>query len=204
MRKAATIASIVDDLDEQTYGSGPFPDLPHGVDVRYVEGYAGAYAVDSVTGSIYTRRSSRLGPFGIWRRLKPTMDRKGYERVSLWQGGRRSVKRIATIVAAVFIGKRPSGMHVAHQDGNKRRNALANLAYRTPVQNEAEKLLHGTTAFGEKNPSARMTNSLAYIMRFAVKFGLYTQAELSRMSGIPKKTIGDAVRGITWPHVESP
>jgi hypothetical protein len=46
--------------------------------------------------------------------------------------------RIHQIVAKAFLGPRPTGMQVAHNNCNHRDNRLSNLRYATPAENQAD------------------------------------------------------------------
>lgn len=75
----------------------------------------------------------------------------GYMRVSLSVGGKSIGKPIHHLVAEAFIGPRPDGLHVCHNDGNKTNNHYSNLRYATPKENIADKVKHGTVSSGRKN-----------------------------------------------------
>lgn len=78
--------------------------------------------------------------------LRGIIDRDGYRRVNLSLDGGRKVKQgIHKLVALAFIGPQPSPRHnVAHNDGSRSNNRVANLRWATFEENEADKVLHGT------------------------------------------------------------
>lgn len=49
-----------------------------------------------------------------------------------------------TAVAEAFLGPRPEGMYVCHNDGNPLNNAISNLRYDTPSSNILDTVKHGT------------------------------------------------------------
>lgn len=68
-----------------------------------------------------------------------------YARVDLRLGGReRKTVRVHSLVAQVFLGPRPDGMHVRHLDGNSLNNVVSNLAYGTASENSRDTVRHGT------------------------------------------------------------
>ena len=82
--------------------------------------------------------------------LKPEVNRGGYHRVRLWrQDGKRIWYRVHLLVLETFVGPRPTTRHHgAHLDNNKSHNGLSNLSWKTPVENAADKKLHGTATGG--------------------------------------------------------
>ena len=70
----------------------------------------------------------------LWARGEKLTRTLGYD-----AGESRRVKKgIHVIVAAVFIGPRPPGKQVAHWNGDKNDNRLANLRYATREENDAD------------------------------------------------------------------
>lgn len=67
--------------------------------------------------------------------LKPEIVHNGYLRVGLYRNGKLYHKRIASLVAEVFLGQKPSGKEIDHIDGNKANNAVQNLRYTTHREN---------------------------------------------------------------------
>src|SRR3546814_16009402 len=56
-----------------------------------------------------------------------------------------------------FVGPRPDGMEVAHNDGDPLNNRLENLRYATPAENTDDKLKHGTLLRGNAVGTAKLT-----------------------------------------------
>jgi hypothetical protein len=114
---------------------------------RPVVGYEGFYEVSS-DGQVRSlpreiKQLSRSGNL-ITRRvfgcvLKPPLDMDGYRHVNLLK---RNYK-VATIVAAAFIGPRPDGYDVCHRDGTRDNDTVGNLYYGTRSQNMQDALKHG-------------------------------------------------------------
>ena len=76
--------------------------------------------------------------------LRTHLDRYGYEVVGLCNQGRQKTRTVHSLVAESFIGARPEGMEVCHNDGNPANNHVANLRYGTPSDNALDKVRHGT------------------------------------------------------------
>ena len=85
--------------------------------------------------------------------------------VVLCVDGRFHRATVHQLVAEAFIGPRPPGLDVCHRDGNRKNNRPENLRYGTRSDNLADRDLHGTHQRGERNPSARLTDSQAEEIR---------------------------------------
>lgn len=77
------------------------------------------------------------------RILKPTPNDSGHLRVSLSTRGRNSSAYVHHLVAEAFIGPRPVGMKVCHNDGSPGNNAASNLRYDTQAENIRDQVRHG-------------------------------------------------------------
>jgi len=71
--------------------------------------------------------------------------------------GRKGNERIHTLVMQTFIGPRPKGMQVCHNNRNKFDNRLENLRYDTPRNNILDRELHGTDNKGERHGMSKLT-----------------------------------------------
>ena len=78
-------------------------------------------------------------------RLLTTQRVHGYLRASLWKDGEETRRRVHQLVMLAFVGPVPEGMEVRHLDGSRDNNRLENLAYGTPKENSADRVLHGTS-----------------------------------------------------------
>lgn len=111
--------------------------------------------------------SYRVGDDGsIWsnvtgKRLKPYSAGVGYLAVALRRDGKTCRRFVHFLVAAAFLGPRPSGADVCHRDGNRTNNVATNLRYGTRSSNLADRDAHGTHQRGERNPGAKLTNQQA-------------------------------------------
>jgi len=63
---------------------------------------------------------------------------RGYRRVTL-SNPKRTVK-VCRLVLLAFVGPCPPGHQAAHEDGDCTQDALRNLAWKTPAQNNADKV----------------------------------------------------------------
>lgn len=76
--------------------------------------------------------------------LSLEIDRHGYLRARLSEGGKNKPHPVHKLVLAAFVGPRGEGMECLHLDGNPKNNYVANLAYGTASQNTLDQVRHGT------------------------------------------------------------
>ena len=74
----------------------------------------------------------------------PLLQQTGYPFVKLSNHGKNQVRTVHSLVAETFLGPRPEGTEVCHNDGDRTNSHLDNLRYGTPSENELDKLRHGT------------------------------------------------------------
>lgn len=130
---------------------------------RDVVGYEGSYEVSddgqvrSVDRIIQTRnRWGECGRRFPSRILKPFLSRQGYVRVALSEGAAGHTKRtVHSLVAEAFIGPRPEGLQVCHNDGDKSNNRPSNLRYDTGSNNVRDSVRHGTQVEARKTHCAQ-------------------------------------------------
>jgi hypothetical protein len=77
--------------------------------------------------------------------IKPEITHRGYARYRIMSVGRKISAYAHRLVCEAWHGPQPSPTHqVAHGDGTKLNNHHSNLRWATPVENEADKIIHGT------------------------------------------------------------
>jgi len=70
------------------------------------------------------------------------------------------------------------------------------LRWATKKENEADKLLHGTILYGERNGSARLDKDSVRLIRQLA--GVKKQRELAEQFGVAQTTISFVLREKTW------
>lgn len=107
-------------------------------------------------------------------------------------------KTVHALVCAAFHGPRPTGMQVAHGDGNNMNNRASNLRWATPSSNQLDKVQHGTMTHtgprGSANSHAILTEAIVGKIR-ASEGSVVELAELYRVS---TSTIRDILAWRTW------
>ncbi len=136
-------------MNHSMYAPPPLPIIPN-VQVRFIPGYKG-YAVTD-TGRVFSCRKwgwicPNCGPAFLptWREMTPT-DSYGYMQVKIGLDGktikRYDTKHVHVLVMLTFVGPRPSGYEVCHNNGKRADNRLSNLRYDTPRGNCEDRERH--------------------------------------------------------------
>lgn len=111
-----------------------------GLQMRPVPGFDGYYVTS--TGRVWSTREWR-GQRGRW--LKPAVDDKGgHLHLNLMKDGLMRTRRVHSLVAEAFLGRRPVGLEVRHLNGNPADNRVSNLKWGTRSENVRDAVRHGT------------------------------------------------------------
>lgn len=145
----------------------------------------------------------------------------GYDVVHLFYGDPMTVT-VHRLVMEAFRGPRPSGWVIAHKNGNRKDNRLANLMYTTQRGNLMQAKWHGTApcpllaktngkpriahevrsrkARGENHGNATMTE--AQVMEVHRRYAIEPNAaKIDRDMGLRKNAAADIVSGRRWRHL---
>jgi hypothetical protein len=122
----------------------------------------------------------------------------GYPQVVLSKNGKQKTIRTHVIVARAFIGERPTGLDICHNDGDKTNSAANNLRYDSRKANLDDRHLQGT-------------------MRSAITANVFNEVDIppirrrarsgegvcsiARSLGVNHATISNIVNRKTWKHV---
>lgn len=178
------------------------PPLPIHEGVQYVplDGFLG-YCVGS-DGSVWSCRFGH-GRFMLrceWKRLRPMSSDAGYLYVCLYREEGRVRVGVHIVVLRAFVGPCPLGMEARHLDGVRSNNCLVNLCWGTPVENAADKCLHGTMSCGEFNGRAKLTSDEVRRIRLALAAGSL-QRDLAQHYGVSQAVISSISLRKTWKGV---
>lgn len=134
--------------------------------------------------------------------LKPWRHQFGYEFVSLSVRGQKQQKRlIHSLVCKTFHGPKPSERHeVAHADGNPKNNTPDNLRWATPIENHADKRLHGTHFNDGQFKPVLSENDVREIRRLIGEER--SQASIARIFGVSQSAISQIKLGHRWAHLK--
>lgn len=131
----------------------------------------------------------------------------GYTSVCLCRYGSKKQYYVHSLVLEAFVGKRPANMEVCHGDGDRGNNQLHNLRWDTRKNNHADKIRHGTANRGEKNKTARLSESDVRDIRKKYvkgKFGVSGSGNASQLAteyGVSRSAIWSIVTKLNWRHV---
>jgi DNA-binding transcriptional regulator YiaG len=109
---------------------------------------------------------------------------------------------------AAFVGPKPYGWCVNHKDNNRHNNSVSNIEYTTRSGNNLHAVSTGRVLLGEKNTSARLSDTQAEEIRrsqgvsqsvLAAKFGC-SQGLISMIrSGKVRKSTASAAATLMGP-----
>jgi hypothetical protein len=129
---------------------------------KQVIGYEDSYEVSSIgrvrsiDRTVSCNTGTRVVP-GVFLKLNPH-NRTGHPRVSLSRKRKMTSFFVHTLMMRAFVGERPKGYHICHNDGDSSNNRLDNLRYDTPKANSRDKIIHGTIAKMERNGFAKLNS----------------------------------------------
>lgn len=131
--------------------------------------------------------------------LKPNTSTP-YNRIHLNRGCGRRDYPVHLLVLETFRGPKPEGKQGAHDNGIRTDNRLANLMYKTPAENVADKIRHGTTSRGELNPRAKLKVEQVMEIR-AAALATVTQRQLAAKYDVSIRLVQKIRAREIWRHV---
>lgn len=108
---------------------------------------------------------------------------------------------VHALVCEAFHGPCPDGMQTRHLDGDGLNNHADNLAWGTPIENEADKVRHGREPRGERNGFAKLTVDAVRAIRAVHASEGLTYQQLGERFHIHRQTAYRVVRGLLWAHI---
>ena len=105
---------------------------------------------------------------------------------------------------SIFNGPIPDGMLVLHHCDNRACVRPDHLFVGTQSDNMKDAVRKGRAIIGEKGGQSKLTNGQILTIRREYAVGGKTQSELAREYGVTESTIGRAVRGQGWLHIDGP
>jgi hypothetical protein len=132
-----------------------------------------------------------------WKPLNIKPNEKGYMPVNLRDSnGKRRRTHIHRLVAETHISPAPfANACVRHLDGNPRNSKASNLAWGTYLDNENDKLLHGTHR--SRITNAKLTPELIAVAQRMRGEG-ETASSIANAIGVSRPTISRLFSGATW------
>ena len=139
--------------------------------------------------------------------LRSHISTNKYLTVGLWKMGKQSHMLVHFAVASAFIGERPLGHQVCHNDGDRLNNEASNLRYDTVSENMRDTVRHGTSkihlcsGFGEKNGNVKLMESEVVEIKRRISFGESLRAISNDYSQVTYSTIKRINQGKIWASV---
>lgn len=150
---------------------------------RAVEGYKGLYEVSNDGRVRRVAGPDSRGHHRQQREMRSAVDGPGYRIVALCKNGKMRTLRVHRLVARAFIGPCPAGKEVNHKDGDHFNNSDGNLEYVTNAENQAHAVRIGLKARGERNGSAKLSESDIAAIR-ALRSSGVSRADVAQRFGI--------------------
>lgn len=142
-------------------------------------GFDGLYEISSLgrVKSIGGRPRCRFD-----RILRTAKSGDRYEQAILSIEGKKYRISVHRMVCWAFHGAPPSPIHhAAHGDGNSHRNHYDNLSWKTPKENQADRVIHGTHCRGARSANAKLTNDDVLEIRQRLTAGGVSPPSLIRL-----------------------
>lgn len=124
--------------------------------------------------------------------------KSGYPQVTV--GGRTALTH--RYICETVRGAPPTPEHhAAHSCGNRACVNPRHLSWKTPTENQADKLLHGTHMRGERHNLAKLTEP--QVREVLALRGRATQKEIATSFGITKSAVAHIHQGRSWAWVST-
>lgn len=168
-----------------------------------ITGYEGLYSVSnkgrirSLTRKIPTRLGSARTMIVRGRIMRCEPQAATYRQVRLCRDGKCKTRTIHTLVAASFIGEHGAGKQVRHLDGDPLNCCVSNLCYGTQLQNNQDKIRHGTSNRGQRNARSKLTETQVREIRKLKKQG-WKRSQLARAFGLAPASIQSITSRRNW------
>lgn len=169
-----------------------------------IKGYEGVYEVSSFgrvksISRVIMRANGKSQP--VPEKIRKTPSLNGYPRLNLHNTvGIPKLFYVHHLVAYAFIGPRPEGKVVAHNDGNAGNPSAYNLRYATQPENDADKVLHGTNPKGTKNCRAKLNDAKIRKIRLMSVRGI-PHKKISERFGVHVCSVYRIVKRTAWNHI---
>ena len=167
---------------------------------RVIPGFENYQASDA--GDIRRLLSDHRKRHGTHKIVNGTVQKSnGYRYHNLYTDGVPKPYRTHRLIAITFLGEPPTpAHHVAHNDGNRLNNSTGNLRWATHIENEADKIIHGTIRKGENNHLSKLTEASVRHARTEFANGRKIRSIANEM-GVTFQNIWCIVHRKTWAHV---
>ncbi len=150
-----------------------------------IKNYKGMYQVSDLGSVRSLPRKNSLGLPRNGRTLKQNV-RGGYYNVTLCKNATCKSRQVSHVVLETFVGDRPTGLQCCHNNGNRCDNRVVNLRWDTFANNMLDKIKHGKAYYGSKNPSAKINVTQAFLIKWLMSLGYFSQSEIAKRFNVTK------------------
>lgn len=170
---------------------------------RPILGTDGYYEVSNLGRFRSWKLAGRPGPNGPGRAERPelitgSLGLNGYVMIDLVAPGKKRRNATAhSLVAEAFLGPRPQGLDVCHDNGVRTDNRADNLRYDTRSANQLDRIAHGTSNRGGANGSGKLSEGEVLAIDLLADLGM-TSTQLAPMFGVSARGVRRIVAGETW------
>lgn len=153
----------------------------------------------SSLGRIRRSRSATGTKAGRVRRLH--VRASGYVDINLSHGNVHQNRTVHSLVCEAFHGPAPSSEHeVSHGNGDRSDNRPENLSWKTHLENEAEKVTHGTIPVGQDHYNSKISEEMVREIRLRFSNG-ERPAPIARNLSLKIKHVCKIISRQIWTHI---
>lgn len=168
--------------------------------MKQIPDWAG-YLADN-RGQIWSTKPSLYKRFSKRHKMSAWRDRFGYLHVTLRDSNGKRVRfPIHVLIARTYIGPRPKGLVICHENGNKNDNRPSNLRYTTQRENIAQKMVHGTYICGDFDCKAKITDVECREILSLMRAGCMTQRQIAKRYGVSEGHVSALKHGRIRKHL---
>jgi len=114
------------------------------MNLKEIKDYEDLYSFDLNTNQVYGHKYKKY--------LKPTLDNRGYYRITLHKKGKEKKFKLHRLVYEAYNGTIPDNMEIDHINNDKKNNNIDNLRLATRVENNCNrKVQKNNKSTGYKN-----------------------------------------------------
>lgn len=144
----------------------------------------------SEEGSVFSNKSGKI------KKLKPSLDKDGYQRVYLCISGKVTTEKAHRLVLMAFDRMPKPGEVCRHfPDRDINNNHISNLQWGSRKENTADMKTHNTfrSQNNENNGMCKLTNKEVLEIRDLYKTGSFTQKDLGEKYKVAQSIISNIV-----------
>lgn len=164
---------------------------------RQISGYEGLYEVSNL-GNVRSYHNFGNGLRTKPKPVKPSIDRYGYQFLTLCKDTKHKKYTVHKLVASAFLENPNELPQIDHVNGIKTDNRAENLEYVSARENTIRSVFLGLKPHGEKHKLHKLSQKNVDDIRELYSSGKYSQRKLSEMFGVSGCTIGRILRNETW------